>query len=262
LRPPLLVGSGPGQHQLRAGSLDDGPAAHRGALRRGQRGDVDEALRREGRAGPRRECPQGEHSKAVRRVISPETSASVIQIMKTVMDEGGTGRAARPAGFEAAGKTGTAQKALANGKGYSDKRLSSFFGFAPVDNPQVAITVMIDEPQGTSYGGVVAAPAFKHCEQVLPGMGVYPKGVAYLAKAGSGWTAEREERAAGPAAQPAAPEVSEDPGVMPDFSGKSLRQVMLTGQHLGLDLKLVGSGRAVSRIRPRAMFFRGKFGGW
>ena len=197
--------------------------------------------------------------KAVRRVISPETSASVIQIMKTVMDEGGTGRAARPTGFEAAGKTGTAQKALANGKGYSDKRLASFFGFAPADNPQVVITVMIDEPRGTSYGGVVAAPAFKSiAEQVLPGMGVYPKGVAYLAKAGSGRTSETEERVVAPAVQPAAPEASEDLGVMPDFSGKSLRQVVLTAQRLGLDLKLVGSGRAVSQNPPPGHVLQGQ----
>jgi cell division protein FtsI (penicillin-binding protein 3) len=200
--------------------------------------------------------------KSVRRVISPETAAAVNQILKTVMDEGGTGKAARLTGFESAGKTGTAQKALANGRGYSDKRLSSFFGFAPLDNPQVVITVMIDEPQGTSYGGVVAAPAFKAiAEQVLPGMGVYPKGVAYLAKAGSGRPAEREEKTAGPAVQPAASEASEDPGVMPDFSGKSLRQVVLTAQRLGLDLKLMGSGRAVSQNPPPGHVLQGQIRG-
>jgi cell division protein FtsI (penicillin-binding protein 3) len=194
--------------------------------------------------------------RVVRRVISPETAAAVNQILRTVMDEGGTGRAAHLTGFESAGKTGTAQKALPNGRGYSDKRLASFFGFAPADNPQVVITVMIDEPQGTRYGGVVAAPAFKAiAEQVLPGMGVYPKGVAYLAKVGSGRTVETEERAA---AQPAAPAASEDPGVMPDFSGKSLRQVVLTAQRLGLDLKLVGSGRAVSQNPPPGQVLQGQ----
>ena len=49
------------------------------------------------------------------------------QILKTVMEEGGTGQAARLSGYEAAGKTGTAQKALANGRGYSDKRMGSFY---------------------------------------------------------------------------------------------------------------------------------------
>ena len=197
--------------------------------------------------------------RSVRRVVSPETASRVVQILKTVMDEGGTGRAARLSGYESAGKTGTAQKALANGRGYSDKRVGSFFGFAPTDNPQVVITVMIDEPQGNSYGGVVAAPAFKAiAEQVLPSMGVYPKGVTYLAKAGSGRVAGREENISPAPAQPASVEVSEEPGVMPDFSGKSLRQVVLTAQRLGLDLKLVGTGKAVSQNPPPGQVLQGQ----
>jgi cell division protein FtsI (penicillin-binding protein 3) len=123
----------------------------------------------------------------------------------------------------------------------------------------VVITVMIDEPQGNSYGGVVAAPAFKAItEQVLPSMGVYPKGVTYLAKAGSGRVAGREENISPALAQPASVEVSEEPGVMPDFSGKSLRQVVLTAQRLGLDLKLVGTGKAVSQNPPPGQVLQGQ----
>ena len=197
--------------------------------------------------------------KPVRRVVSPETANTVVRILKTVMDEGGTGWAARLSGYESAGKTGTAQKALANSRGYSDKRVGSFFGFAPADNPQVAIYVMIDEPQGNSYGGVVAAPAFKAiAKQVLPSMAVYPKGVTYLAKAGSGRMAWREENISPAPAHPASIQVSEEPGVMPDFSGKSLRQVVLTAQRLGLDLKLVGTGKAVSQIPPPGQVLQGQ----
>jgi cell division protein FtsI (penicillin-binding protein 3) len=197
--------------------------------------------------------------KAVRRVISPETAAAVARILRTVMDEGGTGKAARLAGYETAGKTGTAQKALSNGRGYSDKRIGSFFGFAPADSPQVVITVIIDEPQGTSYGGLVAAPAFKAIgEQVLPYMGVYPKGVTYLAKAGEGVTPPGGQAAPHPPAQPASAPSSEEPGVMPDFSGKSLRQVVSTAQRLGLDLKLVGSGVAVSQNPPPGHVLQGQ----
>jgi cell division protein FtsI (penicillin-binding protein 3) len=175
------------------------------------------------------------------------------------MDEGGTGQAARLSGYESAGKTGTAQKALVNGRGYSDKRLASFFGFAPVDSPQVVILVIIDEPQSNSFGGVVAAPTFKAiAEQVLPSMGVYPKGVTYLAKARPGRWAEREENRLPVPAHPASLQVSEEPGVMPDFSGKSLRQVVLTAQRLGLDLKLVGSGKAVSQKPPPGEVLQGQ----
>ncbi|MGE5253017.1 MAG: penicillin-binding protein [Planctomycetaceae bacterium] len=197
--------------------------------------------------------------KMVRRVVSPETTGTVVRILKTVMDEGGTGRAARLSDYEAAGKTGTAQKALANGRGYSEKRVASFFGFAPLDNPQVAILVVIDEPQGNSFGGVVAAPAFKAmAEQVLPSMGVYPRGVTYLAKAGSARTARREEKISPAPAQRAPAAVAEEPGVMPDFAGKTMRQVMLTAQRLGLDLKLVGSGKAISQNPPPGQVLQGQ----
>ncbi len=186
--------------------------------------------------------------RAVRRVISPQTARMVASILKTVLEEGGTGTAALLSGYEAAGKTGTAQKALANARGYSDQHVGSFIGFAPVDNPQVVISVIIDEPQGISYGGVVAAPAFKGiAEQVLPYMGVYPKGVTYLAKAAPPNPRGEEQKISGPLAQAKAVEVSEEPGIMPDFSGKSIRQVVQTAQRLGLDLQLVGSGRAIAQ---------------
>jgi len=197
--------------------------------------------------------------RAVRRVVSAETADTVTQILKNVMEEGGTGRSARLSGYESAGKTGTAQKALANGRGYSDKRTGSFFGFAPADSPQIVVTVVIDEPQGSSYGGVVAAPAFKAiAEQVLPYMGVYPKGVTYLTRVGPQKKSAGEEAHWPPSVQAAALPVQEVPGVMPDFGGKSLRQVVLTAQRLGLDLKLTGTGRAVSQTPPPGQILQGQ----
>jgi cell division protein FtsI (penicillin-binding protein 3) len=186
---------------------------------------------------------------ARRRVISPETARRVSSILKTVTEEGGTGKAASLSGYEAAGKTGTAQKALPEGRGYSDKRVASFIGFAPVENPQVIISVIIDEPAGISYGGTVAAPAFKGiAEKVLPYMGVYPKGVAYLAKAGpQNLRDDKEPGTLRPPAPAKAIEVAEEPGVMPDFSGKSIRQVVQVARRLGLELKLEGSGRAIAQ---------------
>ncbi len=184
-----------------------------------------------------------------RRVISPETAKVVSSILKTVVEEGGTGKAASLSGYEAAGKTGTAQKALLEGRGYSDKRVASFIGFAPVENPQVIISVIIDEPAGISFGGIVAAPAFKGiAEQVLPYMGVYPKGVTYLVKAGP--QNLRDDKEPGTIRTPApakAIEVAEEPGVMPDFAGKSIRQVVQVARRLGLELKLEGSGIAIAQ---------------
>ena len=197
--------------------------------------------------------------KPIRRVISAETATTVTQILKTVMNEGGTGKAASLSGYESAGKTGTAQKALTNGRGYSDKRMGTFYGFAPVDNPQVVMTVVIDEPQGMSYGGVVAAPAFKAIgERILPYMGIYPKGVTYLTKVGPQKIPSEEENARPVSAQSAILGALEEPGVMPDFSGKSIRQVVLTAQKLGLDLKLVGTGRAISQDPPPGQVLQGQ----
>ena len=199
------------------------------------------------------------HPSARRRVISPETARMVSSILRTVTEEGGTGRGASLSGYEAAGKTGTAQKALPEGRGYSDKRVASFIGFAPVENPQVVISVIIDEPVGVSYGGIIAAPVFKRiAEQVLPYMGAYPKGVTYLAKAGP--QILRDDKDPGtppPTAAAKSVEVEGEPGVMPDFSGKPIRQVVQIARRLGLELKLEGSGRAISQSPAPGQILQG-----
>jgi len=191
--------------------------------------------------------------KMVKRVISADTANSVTAILKLVTQEGGTGKAAYVPGYEIAGKTGTAQKALSTGRGYSDKRVGSFIGFAPADDPRVVISVIIDEPQGISYGGVVAAPAFRAiAEQVLPYLGVYPKGVTYLAQANpiSNEQLGRVPKDPAPKKEEKETDSSLNPGVMPDFHGKSMRQVLQMAHKLGLELKLVGSGRAVAQTPP------------
>jgi len=161
-----------------------------------------------------------------------------------------------------AGKTGTAQKASATGRGYSDKRIGSFIGFAPAGNPQVVIGVVIDEPEGIRYGGVVAAPAFKAiAEQILPYLGAYPQGTTYLVAESKGKPAPvlfAESRSPGDAAQAAGGDFAEAPGVMPDFSGKSIRQVVQTAQRLGLELKFVGSGKAVAQNPPPGHILQGE----
>ncbi len=194
--------------------------------------------------------------KVLRRVISPETAKTVTSILKTVMEEGGTGKAAAPSGYEAAGKTGTAQKALPNGRGYSDKRVGSFIGFAPAENPQIVISVIIDEPRGVSYGGVVAAPAFKAiAEQVLPLMGVYPKGIAYLSRADIQNMPDQGKEIVSSA--PVKEDGLVEPGIMPDFSGQTMRQVLQTAKKLDLHLKFVGSGRAVAQTPPPGQVLQG-----
>ncbi len=94
----------------------------------------------------------------VRQVLDTSTTAQVKEILESVVAKG-TGRNAYIDGFKIAGKTGTAQKVGAGGY-LPDKYVASFIGFAPADNPQVAMLIVIDEPVGLYYGGQIAAPVF------------------------------------------------------------------------------------------------------
>ena len=97
----------------------------------------------------------------IRKVISLDTAAQMREILAGVV-ENGTGKLAKVPGFVVAGKTGTAQKLEPNGAYSHNKFIASFIGFAPVDDPVIAIAVVIDEPRPYYFGGVVAAPVFKN----------------------------------------------------------------------------------------------------
>ncbi len=98
-----------------------------------------------------------------RRVISRATAGKMRNILKTVVEEGGTAEKASVTGNFVAGKTGTAQIFDTGTGSYSRSRVvSSFVGFAPADNPRVALIVVVYEPHGETYGGLVAAPVFKN----------------------------------------------------------------------------------------------------
>jgi cell division protein FtsI/penicillin-binding protein 2 len=101
-------------------------------------------------------------NKNMKRVISAKTAETFKDILKSVVEEGGTGKSASIEGNEVAGKTGTAQIINPETKRYSkEKFVSSFVGFVPADDPRLAIIVVVYEPKGQIYGGVVAAPVFK-----------------------------------------------------------------------------------------------------
>ncbi len=121
------------------------------------------------------------------RVISKQTSAQLRQMLEGVLAPGGTASEVSVPGYTLAGKTGTAQVAV-NG-GYSDTRfVASFVGFAPAQDPQLLVAVVVDEPQGNYYGGVVAAPAFGEIAKfALPYLEIPPdqKGAAASAAAAS-----------------------------------------------------------------------------
>jgi len=97
-----------------------------------------------------------------RRVISAATAASVRRMLEGVIGPGGTASGAEIPGYVLAGKTGTAEKADPVTGGYSESKfVASFVGFAPAKEPKLLVAVMVDEPQGEIYGGLVAGPAFR-----------------------------------------------------------------------------------------------------
>jgi stage V sporulation protein D (sporulation-specific penicillin-binding protein) len=96
--------------------------------------------------------------KVVRQVISEKTAATMRNLLESVVVNG-SGNRAYLEGYRVAGKTGTAQKP--KGGRYGEERVASFVGFAPADDPRIAMIVILDEPQTQiKYGGVLAGPVF------------------------------------------------------------------------------------------------------
>jgi cell division protein FtsI (penicillin-binding protein 3) len=109
------------------------------------------------------------------RVISRRTAAELQRMLEGVLGPSGTAPEAAVPGYDLAGKTGTAQKAVAGG--YSESRyVASFIGFAPARDAKLLVAVIVDEPRGLTSGGEVAAPAFeKIASFALPYLGIAPK---------------------------------------------------------------------------------------
>lgn len=200
-------------------------------------------------------------------IMSPEAARALTDIMKTVAHEGGTGTLAAIPGIEIAGKTGTAEKVDPLTRRYSkDLHLSSFIGFAPADAPRVVAVVVVDEPKGQHFGGLVAAPAWRRIvERALVEEGVL--GTASLASAagasrGDAMKAAKQNPKADPAALVAAAregarlvEVGEKstagakgvPAASLDLRGLGARAALREAEKAGVELALSGSGVVVKQ---------------
>jgi cell division protein FtsI (penicillin-binding protein 3) len=194
---------------------------------------------------------QAFQSEEVRRVISEATAAKVALLLKATTEKGGTGEGAVPSGYEVAGKTGTAQKADTRLGGYAEDRFTSgFMGFGPFDHPKLALLVIIDEPQGARYGGVVAAPVFKSImEKVLPLLNAFPKGTTIVKKT----TDEPSEGDKQTRVPIEAAEIRQEAGrdVMPDLTGLTKRTALSLIEGKGLIIKVSGSGKLIDQV-PKA----------
>ena len=204
--------------------------------------------------------------RVVRQVMTPGVAATVLAMLRKTV-EAGTATAAAPAGFEVAGKTGTARKVIDGAyRGYT----ASFVGMFPADKPQVVVVVKLDNPEGSRiYGGQLAAPAFKaSIEAALAARGA---SMDRARLASSGGVVESsavamafvDEPSAFPASEPpAVPADSFDdqsarfdlplelppdttnrmPREVPDVAGMALRDAAVVLHQAGFRVRVSGSG--------------------
>jgi cell division protein FtsI (penicillin-binding protein 3) len=225
---------------------------------------------------------RGADAPTAHRAMSEHAARTLLTIMQGVTEDG-TAKAAAISGYPVAGKTGTAQK-VTGGRYDPSKYLASFVGIVPADRPRLVIAVMIDEPQGTHYGGLVAAPAFKAiAEAALRYLGVAPsEAVVASAKPSPRATAKPVEpaiiEADGPGIEEPVAVVDGEPSesseqlastddetegddgadkagnaaqivtvAIPDFTGMSMGEAVRAARKAGVELFPAGSGLAVSQ---------------
>ncbi|MFA5322302.1 MAG: penicillin-binding protein [Smithella sp.] len=187
---------------------------------------------------------------AVRKVISPAVAKRLTNMLTDVVGaDDGTGKNAKMDNVSVAGKTGTSQKFdSARGVYSSEKVRTSFMGFFPAENPQVAILVILDEPQKDKWGGVASAPVFKKIgEQILNCFKTNIRETPVFEKD------KMEKVRLVSAEQAIIPQNVEDndESSMPNFLGLTIRDVMKKAKAESIELKISGNGWAV-RQYPQA----------
>jgi len=146
------------------------------------------------------------------QVVTPALAREIVRMMQTVTEPGGTATQGAILGYHVAGKTGTARRA--SGGSYERKYVSYFAGLVPVDKPRFAMVVAVNDPTiGSYFGGLVAAPVFKHVmEGALRLMDVPPDDIdTWLAA-----QAAAEAKRSSDHAVAAMPMQDDAGGVMPD----------------------------------------------
>lgn len=202
---------------------------------------------------------QAYHPTVVRRVISPQSAHRLTNILVDVVGAiDGTGKNARIVGINVAGKTGTSQKFDSARRVFSSERVrTSFMGFFPAQNPQVAMLVTLDEPQHEKWGGLAAAPVFRKIgEQILDSFKTtirdmpIPEGT----RPGNGM---KVRLVSTPQIVPhELPPVQErktqltpvaNESMIPDFRGMTIREALKQARERSIELKILGSGWAVGQ---------------
>ncbi len=160
----------------------------------------------------------------VRQVISEETAATVRGMMKSVVDNG-TGKNGYVAGYSVGGKTGTSTKLGESKEGEGDKYIVSFAAIAPSDDPEIAMIIIVDEPNADLGGGALCAPiAAQVIEEAMISLGVEPK---------------YDED-----------EVKNLSSYAPNLIGKSVEEAKKTVSEYSLNCVVIGNGDKVVRQNP------------
>jgi cell division protein FtsI (penicillin-binding protein 3) len=174
----------------------------------------------------------------IRRVMKRETARMVTAMLERVVEEGGTGLLARVEGVRVAGKTGTAQKVEAGTGRYGHGRIASFVGFLPAEAPRFVILTLIDEPETSTYGGIVAAPIFQEIA------------AAAMERLGVPGTRPPEWQEAGAEGGTPSASTGNDADGIPSFLGLSMRAALERARSLGWTVQIAGSGYVTSQVPP------------
>ncbi len=167
---------------------------------------------------------QKTETNVVRQVISEETSATVREMMKGVVDNG-TGKNGYVAGYKVGGKTGTSTKLGESSAGEGDKYIVSFAAIAPTDDPEIAMIIIVDEPNQDLGGGALCAPiASQVIEEAMSVLGIEPKYDDDEIENLSGYT--------------------------PNLTGKSVEDAKKEIEMYSLDCVVIGNGDKVVRQCP------------
>ena len=183
---------------------------------------------------------------AIRRVLRPETAATLRDLLAGVVREGTSKKAALDR-WDAAGKSGTAQMLNDDGSFSNRDYVSSFVGFVPAGNPKIALAVVLVDPDGVSAGGVIAGPVFRDIlTRAATSMHSDPFADVRRKEAIRTWIATAD--AGEPALLGAAPIV--ETGTMPDVTGLSLREARRLMLSHGVPVRCQGVG-AVTAQEPK-----------
>lgn len=176
------------------------------------------------------------------RVFSEKTAETVLAMMREVVEEDGTGKLARIPGVVVAGKTGTAQKAAATGKGYGEGNVASFIGLFPGDKPEFLIMAIVDEPSPVALGGIVCAPAVRD---------IAIKTLSYYNRLPEAKAPPQGEPSESSMQEKATRAPSAIAGAsVPDLSGLPVRRALEVLGKRGIVPVLKGSGMIISHQKP------------